>query len=61
MYLAKLMVIVYLSSHYTDKENPAKTYKNISPNAAYWLIVRVLQFRYKENSAPNVKNRKSDM
>ena len=34
----------YLSRHHTDKENPAERYKTICPNAAYWLIVRVLQF-----------------
>lgn len=49
-------MIVYLSSYHTDKENSAKRYKNICPNVAYWLIVRVLQFQYNENSAPDMKN-----
>ena len=49
-------MILYLSSYHTDKENSAKRYKNICPNVAYWLIVRVLQFQYNENSVPDMKN-----
>lgn len=49
-------MILYLSTYHTDKENSAKRYKNICPNVAYWLIVRVLQFQYNENSVPDMKN-----